>query len=110
VLALESTENSLILVRDRLTKISNLNTKYPYNKSLVQTNELLQKLPEGVSIKQITASTEDQTFTFQVKDSTTIQSLLDLFSKSLVLKQVVLKNTLYSPENGYQIVINVINI
>lgn len=110
VLALESTENSLILVRDRLSKISELKTKYPYNNSLSLTNEILEQLPEGISIKQITGSSEDQTFTFGVPDSSAIQVLLDLFKNNQVLKQVVLKNTLYSPESGYQVVINVSNI
>ncbi len=102
VLAQESSEQALILVRDRLTKIKTLQSLYLNNKKLNTQREVLDVLPENVTIKQLTLTTSESAFSVIAPDSTNMSDVIALVRGSS-LKDSVIDSINYTAGVGYTI-------
>lgn len=102
VLAQESSEQALILVRDRLTKIKTLKEQYQNNTRFLAQREVVDALPENVLLKQLTITNSDSNLAVVAADSASMADVISLV-KGSPLKDSIIDTISYSAGIGYTI-------
>lgn len=110
VVSLEGTENSLVLVRDRLTKLKVISEKNNFNKFLSVTDEILSSLPTGITLQQLVGDPERQLLTFNATDSTTMEEFIDSIKLKNNLNNLNIKSAGVNVLGGYDFTIEILNI
>lgn len=102
VLAQETSEQTLVLLRDRLGKFKQIEDKYPSNAQYLEEKKIFDSFPTGVELKQLGLAADSSTFSITASDSGSFAAFVDLM-KTSTLANSVIDSFLYSSQAGYQI-------
>jgi hypothetical protein len=102
VLAQETTEQTLVFVRDRLTKVKEIQAKNANNENFLAEKETFATLPAGVDLKQLDLTLTDSDFAVTIPDSQTLEHVLELV-KTKVFANGYVDTISYNSVGGYQV-------
>ncbi len=104
--SLESTEQKLFLVKDRINKIETIQTTTDAGESIKILKDIIFNLPNGVTVDTLDAGGGLSTkISVLSKDSLGMASFLNSLVVSGIYKKVVLTNFSFSPQLGFSIVL-----
>lgn len=108
VQSLESTEQKVVLMRDRVTKISEvLADRSKYDLISKYENLLLQMPPEAV-LEEAELDTDISKLTIVVPTSLDLEQVLAIVESEGQYSRVKLDNLDYNPSSGYEIVLDLL--
>lgn len=102
ILAQETTEQTLVFVRDRLTKVKEIQAKNANNENFLAEKETFATLPTGVDLKQLDLTLTDSDFAVTIPDSQTLGQVLELV-KTKVFANGYVDTISYNSVGGYQV-------
>ncbi|HWA51762.1 MAG TPA: hypothetical protein VG895_01750 [Patescibacteria group bacterium] len=101
--ALQNTENTLFVLKDRADKIQIVNSDSQIYDNFSSASIVLASLPTNVSVKNITAGAVGNTFSVISADSIGMATFLSSLSTNISLKGLTISDFNFFPESGYTI-------
>lgn len=101
--ALEETEQRLVLVKDRLEKVTKVYAKETPLEEIATFEDIYNRIPEGVSIQTASLSTGDVTIAVSADSTSAFNNVLDMLVGSKLFSRIEMSSFSYTPGAGYQI-------
>lgn len=102
ILAQESSEQTLVFVRDRLTKIKDIETRNTSNTNFLAEKQAFETFPTTVTLKQLNLTDTDSDFSVTVPDSPALKDILEKV-KTRDFADGYVDTIAYNATLGYQI-------
>lgn len=101
--SLETTEQSLVIIRDRVQKASNILGESALADRVGNIRSLSSSLPEQVILEDIQVSSDKTTITVGTVDSIGLKELFKSFEGSSFYEKIVLVSLNFNPKSGYTV-------
>lgn len=108
VASLQSTEASLVFLKDRLQKAQTILASRTNEGYLAKQMALLENAPEDVAFKESTVDSSMSSLKVETKSSTALQTLLSNLLASNDFSLLVIKELTFDISSGYSILFNVL--
>lgn len=106
VLAQQSSEQQLIILKDRLAKISSVKSSTAVLKNISDTNSLLNEISGDSPINQMSVETKTIDLTINIKTNEDLTKLLQNAESSSLFKSIILTSFGYNPNSAYVVGLN----
>lgn len=101
---LENVEQKLVLIKDRINKITTAQGEIDTSNALTTLNPVVTSLPQNVKLDTIEVSNDgSMLFTVFSDDSVGMATFLNSIVSSGVYKELSLNEFVFEPNNGYKI-------
>lgn len=103
VSAQQKSEQQLILVKDRLKKITSIQALPNSSQNQSAITSILSNLSSGASVNELSIDSASVRLSANLKTNADITNFLDSFQKSSAFKTIILTSFSLSPINGYSV-------
>lgn len=101
--SLEKSEQQIVLLKDRLSKIKTVLGLANASETIVQVNPYLSNLPANSGVKELSVDPGAATFTVEFSSTSDLANFLDRLSSVTEFKSVSLTSFNYSSLGGYTV-------
>lgn len=108
VASLQSTEASLVFLKDRLQKAQSILASRTNEGYLTKQMALLENAPEGIAFKESTVDSSASKLEVETKSSTALQVLLSALLASSDFSSLVIDELSFDISSGYSILFSVL--
>lgn len=105
---LESVEQKLFLVKDRIQKASGIIKARQIEPKVASLSKVIALLPAGVNLTEAEIDATKSKLAFSATDSSSLASFLSQFVASGIYKGITLKNFSFIPSSGFLVIIEAI--
>lgn len=109
IVALETTEQRLVLVKDRLERIDHVFAIDTASDEIEQLDKLTDLLPEGVTLLEVTLSPASSMVNISATSSKTLSQFLAILLGSNIYTKVTLNSLSFNYLSGYSVSLTFIN-
>ena len=107
IAAQETSEQQIVLLKDRIKKIGTVRNSPTSLKNLIAIDPFLSTLSPESSVNELSVDTAKISLLLNFKSNNDLSIFLNSLSESDVFKSIVLASFSFSPINGYSVGINI---
>jgi len=105
VSALEDTEQSLILVRDRIQRVQNILSSRGSYESVKKSDDIIANLAENAEFESLEVRSDLSKLTIILKDSDALSNLITELDDTTKYKNITIEDLSFSALLGYQLTV-----
>lgn len=101
--ALAATEQKIILLKDRLTKVNDVKVEADKEDNLLKFERVMSLIPEGALLTEGSFGKGVAEASFLVSDSSSLKNLMNSLTTLDIYKQIIMTGFSFNPTLGYSI-------